>query len=43
MYKAGVDVGSTTVKVVIFDDHEKLVFSRYERHFQMSKQQPLRS
>ena len=33
MYKAGVDVGSTTVKVVIFDDHEKLVFSRYERHF----------
>ena len=33
MYKAGIDVGSTTVKVVIFDDHEKLVFSRYERHF----------
>lgn len=33
MYKAGIDVGSTTVKVVIFDDKYQLLFSRYERHF----------
>lgn len=33
MYKAGIDVGSTTVKVVIFDDNYQLLFSRYERHF----------
>ena len=33
MFKAGIDVGSTTVKVVIFDDNYQLLFSRYERHF----------
>ena len=33
MYKAGIDVGSTTVKVVIFDDNYQLLFSRYGRHF----------
>lgn len=33
MYKAGIDVGSTTVKVVILDDNYQLLFSRYERHF----------
>ncbi|MDU7909758.1 MAG: acyl-CoA dehydratase activase [Streptococcus lutetiensis] len=33
MYKAGIDVGSTTVKVVIFDDNYQLLFSSYERHF----------
>ena len=33
MYKAGIDVGSTTVKMVVFDDHYEMIFSRYERHF----------
>ena len=33
MYQAGIDVGSTTVKVVIFDEKFKLIFSRYERHY----------
>ena len=33
MYKAGIDVGSTTVKLVVFDDSYHLLFSRYERHF----------
>lgn len=33
MYKAGIDIGSTTVKVVIFDENYQLLFSRYERHF----------
>lgn len=32
-YKAGIDVGSTTVKLVVFDENLKLIFSRYERHF----------
>ena len=32
-FKAGIDVGSTTVKVVVFDEDYNLVFSRYERHF----------
>ncbi|MDR0297385.1 MAG: 2-hydroxyacyl-CoA dehydratase [Streptococcaceae bacterium] len=33
IYKAGIDVGSTTVKLVVFDENFKLIFSRYERHF----------
>ena len=32
-YKAGIDVGSTTVKLVVFDEEYQLLFSRYERHF----------
>lgn len=32
-YKAGIDVGSTTVKLVVFDEDYQLIFSRYERHF----------
>ena len=32
-YKAGIDVGSTTVKLVVFDEQFHLIFSRYERHF----------
>ncbi|MDR2976055.1 MAG: acyl-CoA dehydratase activase, partial [Streptococcaceae bacterium] len=32
-YKAGIDVGSTTVKLVVFDEQLQLIFSRYERHF----------
>ncbi|MBS7576743.1 MULTISPECIES: 2-hydroxyacyl-CoA dehydratase [unclassified Enterococcus] len=33
MYRAGIDVGSTTVKLVVFDPSDKLIFSKYERHF----------
>ena len=33
IYKTGIDVGSTTVKLVVFDENYKLIFSRYERHF----------
>ena len=32
-YKAGIDVGSTTVKLIVFDEEYQLLFSRYERHF----------
>lgn len=31
-YKAGIDVGSTTVKLVILDENEKIIFGRYRRH-----------
>lgn len=33
MYKTGIDVGSTTVKVIVFDEDNNLLFSRYERHY----------
>lgn len=31
-YRTGLDVGSTTAKMVILDNHGQVVFSRYERH-----------
>lgn len=31
-YKAGIDVGSTTVKLVILDENDKIIFGRYRRH-----------
>ena len=33
LYKLGIDIGSTTVKIAILDEHNDLVFSDYERHF----------
>ena len=32
-YRLGVDIGSTTVKVVIIDDENRVLFSDYRRHF----------
>lgn len=32
-YKMGIDIGSTTVKVVIIDNYSHIVFSEYKRHF----------
>lgn len=31
-YKMGVDAGSTTIKIVILDSHEKIVYKVYTRH-----------
>lgn len=31
-YKIGLDVGSTTAKIVMTDENDNIVFSRYERH-----------
>ena len=31
-YRAGIDVGSTTVKLVILDDEGKIIFGDYRRH-----------
>ncbi len=32
-FKAGIDIGSTTIKMVVLDDKNKTIFSCYERHF----------
>ena len=32
-YKIGIDVGSTTVKVVVLSDTDELLYRSYERHF----------
>ena len=31
-YRAGIDVGSTTVKFVMIDDDDAIIFSDYRRH-----------
>lgn len=36
-YKVGIDIGSTTVKLVVLDENNALKFSRYERHLSDSK------
>ena len=33
----GLDVGSTTVKVVVFDDQLNIIYTNYERHFSDTK------
>ncbi len=33
LYKLGIDIGSTTVKVAILDEQDNLLFSDYKRHF----------
>lgn len=32
-FKLGIDIGSTTVKVVVLDNNNEILFSDYERHF----------
>ncbi len=32
-YLAGLDIGSTTAKLVLVDETRKLIFSRYQRHY----------
>lgn len=33
IFSLGIDVGSTTVKTVIIDDDNNIIYSKYERHF----------
>jgi len=33
LFKVGLDIGSTTIKCVVLDAEEKIVYSTYERHF----------
>ena len=38
MIKIGIDVGSTTVKLVAIDENDNLLFSKYERHNAKAKE-----
>ncbi len=31
-YRAGIDVGSTTIKLVLLDEHDEIIFGEYRRH-----------
>ena len=31
-YRMGLDVGSTTIKIVILDENDQIIFSDYRRH-----------
>ena len=33
MYKLGIDIGSTTVKVALLDEQDQIIKSDYERHY----------
>ncbi len=34
-YRIGLDIGSTTIKCVVLDENDKIVFSSYDRHFSL--------
>ncbi len=36
--RVGIDIGSTTVKVVVLDDQNKLLFRSYERHYSKARE-----
>ena len=31
-YRAGIDIGSTTVKLVVLDDNDNILYGDYRRH-----------
>ena len=37
-YRIGIDIGSTTVKVVVLDEDNKLLFRSYERHYSKARE-----
>ena len=36
--RIGIDIGSTTVKVVVLDEANKLLFRSYERHYSKARE-----
>ena len=36
--RIGIDIGSTTVKVVVLDEQNKLLFRSYERHYSKTRE-----
>ena len=32
-YRIGLDIGSTTIKLVVIDDKDKIIYQEYKRHF----------
>ncbi len=41
--RAGIDVGSTTVKLVIMDEEDQVIYSKYERHYSDVKKATLQT
>ena len=39
--RIGIDIGSTTVKVVVLDEQNKLLFRSYERHYSKARERAL--
>ena len=39
--RIGIDIGSTTVKVVVLDEQNKLLFRSYERHYSKTRERAL--
>lgn len=33
IYRIGIDIGSTTIKAVVLDENDKVIFQKYERHY----------
>ena len=33
IYRVGLDIGSTTVKIAVLGENDDLVYSEYKRHF----------
>ena len=33
IYRLGIDIGSTTVKIAVLNDNNEIIFSDYQRHF----------
>lgn len=42
IYRAGIDIGSTTVKLVLLDENDAILYGKYKRH-QAHTQKPWRS
>ena len=36
--RVGIDIGSTTVKVVVLDEDNQLLFRSYERHYSKTRE-----
>ena len=36
--RVGIDIGSTTVKVVVLDEDNQLLFRSYERHYSKARE-----
>ncbi len=39
--KIGIDIGSTTIKCVVLDDQDNILYKSYERHFAMVKEKTI--
>ena len=38
MYRIGLDIGSTTIKCVVYDENENIIYKSYERHLSRVRQ-----